>query len=91
MPFYIGEFMGTEVIITRSGVGKVNANACAQTFIHKFDVDSIINTGVAGGLHSDVKVGDIVISTNVTHHDVSKTQMKTYFRSKKNLLQVRNW
>lgn len=79
MPFYIGEFMGTEVIITRSGVGKVNAAACAQTLIHKFDVDSIINTGVAGGLHSDVKVGDIVISTNVTHHDVSKTQMKNLF------------
>ncbi|MEX0137028.1 5'-methylthioadenosine/adenosylhomocysteine nucleosidase [Bacillus nitratireducens] len=79
MPFYIGEFMGTEVIITRSGVGKVNAAACTQTLIHKFNVDAIINTGVAGGLHPDVKVGDIVISTNVTHHDVSKTQMKNLF------------
>ncbi|AGE78689.1 5'-nucleosidase [Bacillus thuringiensis] len=69
MPFYIGEFMGTEVIITRSGVGKVNAAACVQTLIHKFNVDSIINTGVAGGLHPGVKVGDLVISTNVTHHD----------------------
>ena len=79
MPFYIGEFMGTEVIIARSGVGKVNAAACAQTLIHKFNVDSIINTGVAGGLHPDVKVGDVVISTNVTHHDVSKNQMKKLF------------
>ncbi|MEC3079047.1 5'-methylthioadenosine/S-adenosylhomocysteine nucleosidase, partial [Bacillus tropicus] len=68
MPFYIGEFMGTEIIVTRCGVGKVNAAACTQTLIHKFDVDAIINTGVAGGLHPDVKVGDIVISTNVTHH-----------------------
>ena len=79
MPFYVGEFMGTEVIVTRCGVGKVNAAACTQTLIHKFDVDAIINTGVAGGLHLDVKVGDIVISTNVTHHDVSKTQMKNLF------------
>ena len=71
--------MGTEVIIARSGVGKVNAAACAQTLIHKFNVDSIINTGVAGGLHPDVKVGDVVISTNVTHHDVSKNQMKKLF------------
>ena len=71
-------------------VGKVNAAACTQTLIHKFDVDAIINTGVAGGLQPDVKVGDIVISTNVTHHDVSKTQMKTYSRFKKNLSQVRN-
>ncbi len=79
MPFYVGEFMGTEVIVTRCGVGKVNAAACTQTLIHKFDVDAIINTGVAGGLHLDVKVGDIIISTNVTHHDVSKTQMKNLF------------
>ncbi|KMP53202.1 5'-methylthioadenosine nucleosidase [Bacillus cereus] len=71
--------MGTEVIIARSGVGKVNAAACAQTLIHKFNVDSIINTGVAGGLHPDVKVGDVVISTNVTYHDVSKNQMQNLF------------
>lgn len=46
--FYVGEFMGTEIIVTRCGVGKVNAAACTQTLIHKFDVDAIINTGVAG-------------------------------------------
>ena len=74
MPFYIGEFMETEIIVTRCGVGKVNAAACTQTLVHKFDVDAIINTGVAGGLHPDIKVGDIVIST-----DVSKTQMKNLF------------
>ncbi|MFE6138271.1 5'-methylthioadenosine/adenosylhomocysteine nucleosidase [Bacillus sp. NPDC057893] len=79
MPFYKGEFMGTEIIITRCGVGKVNAAACTQILISKFDVDSIINTGVAGGLHPDVKVGDLVISTNVTHHDVNKNQMKNLF------------
>ncbi|PGK42300.1 5'-methylthioadenosine nucleosidase [Bacillus anthracis] len=79
MSFYVGKFTGTDVILTRSGVGKVNAAACTQTLIHKFDVDAIINTGVAGGLHPDVKVGDVVISTNVTHHDVSKTQMKNLF------------
>ncbi|MBE7123858.1 5'-methylthioadenosine/adenosylhomocysteine nucleosidase [Bacillus cereus] len=79
MPFYKGEFMGTEIIITRCGVGKVNAAACTQILISKFDVDTIINTGVAGGLHPDVKVGDLVISTNVTHHDVNKNQMKNLF------------
>ncbi|MDM5194029.1 5'-methylthioadenosine/adenosylhomocysteine nucleosidase [Bacillus hominis] len=79
IPFYVGKFMGTEVIITRSGVGKVNAAACTQILINKFDVDSIINTGVAGGLHPDVKVGDLVISTNVTYHDVNKNPMKNLF------------
>jgi adenosylhomocysteine nucleosidase len=79
MPFYKGTFMDTEVIITCSGVGKVNAAACTQILISKFDIDTIINTGVAGGLHFDVKVGDLVISTNVTHHDVNKNQMKNLF------------
>ncbi|MGG5737082.1 MULTISPECIES: 5'-methylthioadenosine/adenosylhomocysteine nucleosidase [Bacillus cereus group] len=79
MPFYKGNYMDTEIIITRCGVGKVNAAACTQILINKFDVDTIINTGVAGGLHPDVKVGDLVISTNVTHHDVSKNQMKNLF------------
>ncbi|WP_259418099.1 5'-methylthioadenosine/adenosylhomocysteine nucleosidase [Bacillus toyonensis] len=79
MPFYKGVFMDTEIIITRCGVGKVNAASCAQILINKFDVDCIINSGIAGGLHPDVKVGDLVISTNVTHHDVSKNQMKNLF------------
>ncbi|WP_264446660.1 5'-methylthioadenosine/adenosylhomocysteine nucleosidase [Bacillus cereus] len=79
MPFYKGNYMDTEIIITRCGVGKVNAAACTQILINNFDVDTIINTGVAGGLHPDVKVGDLVISTNVTHHDVSKNQMKNLF------------
>ncbi len=79
MPFYKGNYMDTEIIVTRCGVGKVNAAVCTQILINKFDVDTIINTGVAGGLHPDVKVGDLVISTNVTHHDVSKNQMKNLF------------
>lgn len=79
IPFYKGNFMDTEIIITRCGVGKVNAAACTQILINKFDVDSIINTGIAGGLHPDVKIGDLVISTNVTHHDVNKNQMKNLF------------
>ncbi|MGI0531896.1 5'-methylthioadenosine/adenosylhomocysteine nucleosidase [Bacillus pfraonensis] len=79
MPFYKGTFMNKEIILTRCGVGKVNAASCAQTLINKFEVDCMINTGVAGGLHTGIKVGDLVISTNVTHHDVDKGQMKNLF------------
>ncbi|PEE44649.1 5'-methylthioadenosine/adenosylhomocysteine nucleosidase [Bacillus pseudomycoides] len=79
MPFYKGIFMDKEIIVTRCGIGKVNAASCAQILIDKFEVDCMINTGIAGGLHPDVKVGDLVISTNVTHHDVNKNQMKNLF------------
>ncbi|MBJ8029518.1 5'-methylthioadenosine/adenosylhomocysteine nucleosidase [Bacillus cereus group sp. N21] len=79
MPFYKGIFMDKEIIVTLCGIGKVNATSCAQILIDKFEVDCMINTGIAGGLHPDVKVGDLVISTNVTHHDVNKNQMKNLF------------
>ncbi|PEA82574.1 5'-methylthioadenosine/adenosylhomocysteine nucleosidase [Bacillus pseudomycoides] len=79
MPFYKGIFMDKEIIVTRCGIGKVNVASCAQILIDKFEVDCVINTGIAGGLHPDVKVGDLVISTNVTHHDVNKNQMKNLF------------
>lgn len=43
------------------------------------NVKHIINTGIAGSLNKDVKICDIVISDNVTHHDVRKEQMKRWF------------
>lgn len=77
--FYVGRIGEKNVVLTCCGVGKVNAAACTQILIDRFGVNCIINTGVAGGLYSDIKTCDIVISTDVTHHDVSKNQLKTLF------------
>lgn len=77
--FYIGFIDDKNVIITCCGVGKVNAASCTQILIDRFGVDSIINTGIAGGLHESVKICDVVISNNVTHHDVRKAQMESFF------------
>lgn len=77
--YYIGSIDGKNVVLTTCGEGKVNAAACTQILINIFNVDCIINTGIAGGLHDSVKICDIVISNNVTHHDVRKAQMKKCF------------
>jgi adenosylhomocysteine nucleosidase len=77
--FFKGVLHGKEMVITCCGVGKVNAASCTQILIDRFDVDCIINTGIAGSLSQDVGVCDIVISTDVTHHDVRKAQMKHLF------------
>ncbi|MCS5422527.1 MULTISPECIES: 5'-methylthioadenosine/adenosylhomocysteine nucleosidase [Psychrilyobacter] len=77
--FHLGKLCGKDVIITSCGVGKVNAASCTQILISKLGVDGIINTGIAGGLHEDVEVCDVVISRDVTHHDVRKKQMKNWF------------
>lgn len=77
--YYIGEIEKNPVILTCCGVGKVNAASCTQILIDRYGVNCIINTGIAGGLHNNVKICDIIISDNVTYHDVRKIQMKSYF------------
>lgn len=73
MEFYQGTLDGENVVLVQSGVGKVNAAACAQILVDHFGVDYLINSGVAGALNPDVTVGDIVISTDAVQHDVDAT------------------
>ncbi|MBQ4523934.1 MAG: 5'-methylthioadenosine/adenosylhomocysteine nucleosidase [Lachnospiraceae bacterium] len=70
MTFYAGTLCGKDVIIVKSGIGKVNMAMCTQILIDDFKVEKVINTGVAGGLHSEIEIGDIVVSTDALQHDV---------------------
>ncbi|MGP4074489.1 5'-methylthioadenosine/S-adenosylhomocysteine nucleosidase [Halobacillus sp. K22] len=71
--FIHGTLQGKEVVLLKSGIGKVNA-AVATTILHEhYDVEAVINTGSAGGFAKDLEVGDIVISDAVTYHDVDVT------------------
>jgi len=70
MTFCKGVLCGKDVVIVRSGIGKVNAAACTQILVNKFDVDVLINTGVAGSLDATIDIGDIVISTDLVEHDM---------------------
>ncbi len=65
-----GILQGKDVVVARSGVGKVHAAVCAQTMILKYKPDVIINTGVAGSLNSDLDIADLVVSDNVVQHDM---------------------
>jgi len=71
--FCSGKLNGVDVVIVRSGVGKVNAGICTQILIDAFSVTHIINTGVAGSLNAEINIGDIVISDDVCYHDVDAT------------------
>ncbi|MFD1038564.1 5'-methylthioadenosine/S-adenosylhomocysteine nucleosidase [Virgibacillus byunsanensis] len=71
--FVHGKILGKDVILLKSGIGKVNA-AMATTIMHeRFSPTHVINTGSAGGFASELDVGDVVISTQVVHHDVDVT------------------
>ncbi|WP_124728046.1 5'-methylthioadenosine/adenosylhomocysteine nucleosidase [Staphylospora marina] len=68
--YHRGMLEGVPVVVTRSGVGKVNAAVCTQLLIDRFGVNAVIFTGVAGALHPDLDIGDIVISTDCQQHDI---------------------
>lgn len=70
MDFYEGSLYGVEVVVVRSGIGKVNAAICAQILVDLFHVTAIINTGIAGSLNADINIGDIVLSKDALQHDV---------------------
>lgn len=67
--FSSGTLNGVDVVIAACGEGKVNAARCAQIMICKYDMDAIINIGVAGGLDKSVGKNDIVLGTRVYQHD----------------------
>lgn len=65
-----GELSGADVVVAESGVGKVAAAALTQALIDALPVAAVVNTGVAGALDPTLAVGDLVIATKVSHHDV---------------------
>jgi len=70
MQFYKGELCGRDVVVVRSGIGKVNAAICAQILIDVFQVTALINTGIAGSLDAKIDIGDVVISDKLVQHDM---------------------
>lgn len=73
LTFYEGKLEGKDIVLVQCGIGKVNSALCAQILISEFNVDAIVNTGVAGAIHSSLDVNDIVISTDAIQHDMDAT------------------
>ena len=73
MKFNKGKFCSKDVIVVKSGIGKVNAAICAEILVACFNVDKIINTGIAGSLKNEINIGDVVLSTDALQHDVDAT------------------
>lgn len=73
MEFYKGKLGGKEVVVVRSGIGKVNAAVCTQILIGELGATAVINTGIAGSLDAAIDIGDVVLSSDVVHHDMDAT------------------
>ncbi|WP_375445426.1 5'-methylthioadenosine/adenosylhomocysteine nucleosidase [uncultured Fibrella sp.] len=63
--------LGTQrVVVTLTGIGKVNAAMTTAFVIAHFRPQRIIFTGIAGGVRTDLQPGDLVIGGEVGFHDV---------------------
>lgn len=71
--FYEGSLFNQDVVLVRSGIGKVQAGVTTAFLIENFKADYIINSGSAGGIGEGLKVGDVVVSTGAAYHDAQAT------------------
>lgn len=68
--YHQGTLYGQPCVIALTRVGKVAAAATAATLLNEFKVDRVVFTGLAGGVATNVKVGDVVIGSALAQHDL---------------------
>jgi len=70
--FRVGTLNGRQVVVGRSGTGKVNAAIVATVLIGHFNPSALLFSGTAGALDQALRPGDVVIGTGVVQHDVGQ-------------------
>lgn len=73
-PLYKGKAFGQEILLIECGVGKVNAAAGASIVIER-GADTVLNFGVAGGLHAGTEVTEVYSIEKVVQYDFDCTQL----------------
>jgi len=69
--FLVGKLVDKTIVLLQCGIGKVNAATGVTNLMIHFKPDSVVSTGVAGGIDSCLKIMDVVVSTETCYHDVS--------------------
>ena len=73
--FVTGELEDVMITVVQCAPGKVNAALCTQLLIDRFQVDRVINIGVACSLSERVVIKNIVIATDVCQYDIDITAL----------------
>lgn len=71
--YYEVNYKGLEIVIAYSKIGKVFASLTATTMIEKFGCDTLLFSGVAGGINPKLKIGDLIIADKLCQHDLDIT------------------
>jgi len=68
--YHVGTLMGHRCVVTLARIGKVAAAATTVVLIREFGVTEVVFTGLAGGIHPSVNVGDVVVGTELKQYDL---------------------
>ncbi|MBO9699348.1 MAG: 5'-methylthioadenosine/adenosylhomocysteine nucleosidase [Sporocytophaga sp.] len=79
--FYKGTLNGHECVVALSRIGKVASSVTAAIMIERFGIDRLIVAGVAGAINTKLKVGDIVVATEATQHDLDARPLFPQFEA----------
>ena len=60
--YYEGTYKGKEVVVAYSKIGKVFATLTATSLIEKFGCGTLLFSGVAGAISSELNIGDLIIA-----------------------------
>lgn len=71
--YYEASYKGSELVIAYSKIGKVFSTLTAATMIEKFECEKLLFSGVAGGINPSLKIGDLIVATKLSQHDLDIT------------------
>lgn len=71
--YYEVEYNGLNIVVAYSKIGKVFASLTAATLIEKFGCDTLLFSGVAGGINPELNIGDLIIADKLCQHDLDIT------------------
>ena len=71
--YYKAKYKNINLVIAYSKIGKVFSTLTATNMINKFSCDKILFSGVAGGINTNLKIGDLLIATSLCQHDLDIT------------------
>jgi adenosylhomocysteine/aminodeoxyfutalosine nucleosidase len=71
--YYECKLNDLDVVIAYSKIGKVFSTLTASTMIQKFGCDTLLFSGVAGGINPELKIGDLIIANQLSQHDLDIT------------------
>jgi len=61
MAFLTGTISGKPVVVFQSGIGMVTAAMTTQIALERFHLESIVFSGIGGGVNPDLSIGDVVV------------------------------